>query len=58
MPSSAKYPAISRLVEATCGEFGIPNAEHASFRARIASHFRPRTRDATITERRRNRGER
>lgn len=38
--SHVHYPAISRLVEATCRDFGIPYAEHASFRAGIASHFR------------------
>lgn len=38
--SHVNYPAISALVETTCREFGIPYAEHASFRAGIASHFR------------------
>lgn len=38
--SHVNYPAISGLVEPTCREFGIPYAEHASFRAGIASHFR------------------
>ncbi|HLD78160.1 MAG TPA: fatty acid desaturase, partial [archaeon] len=38
--SHVNYPAISSLVEATCRDFGIPYAEHASFRAGIASHFR------------------
>jgi linoleoyl-CoA desaturase len=38
--SHVNYPAISKLVETTCREFGIPYAEHASFRAGIASHFR------------------
>jgi len=34
------YPAISRLVEETCREFGIKYTEHRSFRAGLASHFR------------------
>jgi linoleoyl-CoA desaturase len=34
------YPAISQIVEATCRDFGIAYAEHRSFRAGIASHFR------------------
>jgi fatty acid desaturase len=38
--SHVNYPAISTLVEAACREFGIPYAEHPSFRAGIASHFR------------------
>jgi linoleoyl-CoA desaturase len=38
--SHVHYPAISGLVETTCREFGIPYAEHPSFRAGIASHFR------------------
>ena len=38
--SHVNYPAISSLVETTCRDFGIPYAEHASFRAGIASHFR------------------
>ena len=38
--SHVNYPAISTLVEATCREFGIPYAEHMTFRAGIASHFR------------------
>jgi linoleoyl-CoA desaturase len=38
--SHANYPAISRLVEETCREFGIKYAEHASFLAAMASHFR------------------
>lgn len=32
--------AISPLVETTCRDFAIPYAEHASFRAGIASHYR------------------
>ncbi len=34
------YPAMSKLVEETCREFGVKYAEHASFRAGLASHFR------------------
>ena len=34
------YPAISRLVEETCRDFGIRYAQHRSFRAGLASHFR------------------
>lgn len=34
------YPAISKLVEATCREFGVRYTEHESFRAGLASHFR------------------
>ncbi len=34
------YPAISKLVEETCREFGIKYSEHRSFRAGLASHFR------------------
>src|SRR5437867_540571 len=34
------YPAISKLVEETCREFGIKYTEHRSFRAGLASHFR------------------
>ena len=38
--SHVHYPAISRLVEQTCREFGIRYAVHRSFWAGIASHFR------------------
>jgi linoleoyl-CoA desaturase len=38
--SHVNYPAISRIVEATCREFGITYAEHASLRAAMASHVR------------------
>ncbi len=38
--SHVNYPAISRLVEETCRDFGIKYAEHRSFRAGMASHFR------------------
>jgi len=34
------YPAISKVVEATCREFGVRYTEHKSFRAGLASHFR------------------
>lgn len=34
------YPAISKVVEETCREFGIRYAEHKSFCAGVASHFR------------------
>jgi linoleoyl-CoA desaturase len=34
------YPAISKLVEQTCQEFGVKYREHVSFRAGLASHFR------------------
>jgi len=38
--SHVNYPVISRLVEETCRDFGIRYAEHRSFRAAMASHFR------------------
>jgi linoleoyl-CoA desaturase len=34
------YPGISSIVKETCRDFGIKYAEHASFRAGMASHFR------------------
>jgi len=34
------YPAISKLVEQTCKEFGLRYSEHKSFWSGIASHFR------------------
>jgi linoleoyl-CoA desaturase len=34
------YPALSRLVEATCREFGVRYAAHASFWAGVRSHYR------------------
>jgi linoleoyl-CoA desaturase len=34
------YPAMPKLVEATCHEFGVRYTEHESFRAGLASHFR------------------
>jgi linoleoyl-CoA desaturase len=38
--SHVNYPVLSRLVEDTCRDFGIRYAEHSSFRAGMASHFR------------------
>ena len=38
--SHVNYPALSRLVEETCRDFGIKYAEHRSFRAGMVSHFR------------------
>jgi linoleoyl-CoA desaturase len=34
------YPAISKLVEETCREFGVKYREHTSFWAGLSSHFR------------------
>jgi linoleoyl-CoA desaturase len=34
------YPALSRLVEKTCKEFGLRYAAHETFWAGVASHFR------------------
>jgi linoleoyl-CoA desaturase len=34
------YPAISKVVEQTCREFGVRYREHRSFWAGLASHFR------------------
>ncbi len=34
------YPAMSKIVEDTCREFGVAYHEHPTFRAGIASHFR------------------
>jgi linoleoyl-CoA desaturase len=34
------YPALSKLVEQTCREFGVKYREHISFRAGLGSHFR------------------
>ena len=34
------YPAISKLVEATCREYGVRYTEHTTFWAGLASHFR------------------
>src|SRR5216683_3428554 len=38
--SHVHYPAISKLVEQTCRDFGVRYTEFKSFRAGIASHFR------------------
>ncbi len=38
--SHVNYPAISRLVEETCRDFGVKYTEYESFRAGMASHFR------------------
>lgn len=38
--SHVHYPAISKLVEQTCQDFGIRYTEFKSFRAGMASHFR------------------
>lgn len=34
------YPAISKMVEETCREFGVRYREHSSFWAGLVSHFR------------------
>ncbi|MEO7425117.1 MAG: acyl-CoA desaturase [Fibrobacteria bacterium] len=34
------YPEISKLVKATCLDFGVQYSEHKSFRAGLVSHFR------------------
>jgi linoleoyl-CoA desaturase len=34
------YPALSRIVEETCREFGVRYAEHKSFWSGLASHYR------------------
>ena len=38
--SHVNYPAMSKLVEETCRDFGVRYTEFTSFRAGIASHFR------------------
>jgi len=38
--SHVNYPAVSRLVEETCREFGVRYMTYETFRAAIASHFR------------------
>ncbi|MGH7310105.1 MAG: fatty acid desaturase family protein, partial [Candidatus Rokuibacteriota bacterium] len=38
--SHTHYPAISRLVEEVCRDFGVKYAEHRSLGAALASHFR------------------
>ena len=34
------FPALSKVVEATCREFGVKYTEHKSVWAGVASHFR------------------
>lgn len=34
------YPAMSKVVEQTCRDFGVPYKEHSSFAAGIAAHYR------------------
>lgn len=34
------YPAISKVVEATCHEYGVKYSEHKTFGAGLVSHFR------------------
>jgi linoleoyl-CoA desaturase len=34
------YPALSRIVEATCKDYGIPYRAHETFRAGLLSHYR------------------
>ena len=38
--SHVHYPAVSRIVEATCQEFGVPYRSHRTFAAGMASHYR------------------
>jgi linoleoyl-CoA desaturase len=38
--SHVHYPAVARVVEATCREYGVPYRTHRSFAAGIASHYR------------------
>ncbi len=38
--SHVHYPAISKIVETTCREFGVPYHEHETLRGAIASHLR------------------
>lgn len=38
--SHVHYRAVSRVVEATCHEFGVPYRTHRTFGAGIASHYR------------------
>ncbi|MEX0845958.1 MAG: acyl-CoA desaturase [Balneolaceae bacterium] len=37
---SIHYPVISRIVEETANDFGIPYNHHTTFRAAVASHYR------------------
>jgi linoleoyl-CoA desaturase len=34
------YPALAKVVEQTCHDFGVRYTEHKSFRAGLASHYR------------------
>jgi linoleoyl-CoA desaturase len=43
------YPAISRLVQETCREYGVKYSEHESFWAGVVSHFRWLQRMGTAT---------
>jgi linoleoyl-CoA desaturase len=38
--SHVNYPAISKLVEQTCRDFGVAHTEHRSFREGVTAHFR------------------
>jgi len=38
--SHVNYPAIAKLVEQTCRDFGVTYTEHRSFRQGVTSHFR------------------
>jgi linoleoyl-CoA desaturase len=38
--SHVHYPAVARVVEETCREFGVTYLEHRTFAAGIASHYR------------------
>lgn len=38
--SHIHYPALSKVVEETCREFGVRYAAHSSFLSALASHFR------------------
>ncbi len=38
--SHVNYPALSKLVERTCRDFGVAYTEHRSFRQGVTAHFR------------------
>jgi len=38
--SHVNYPALSRVVEETCRDFGVRYTQYTSLRAGMASHFR------------------
>lgn len=38
--SHVHYPAVSRIVEETCQEFGVPYAANETFLGAVASHYR------------------